>query len=143
MIKHEYATQNHCESARVRAFLPASLVTRKDDSVLTREFIFNTVAVVFEVEIELLLRPNRGRAQVALARQVAMYLAHVGCELSLTAVGRVFGRDRSTVAHACRRVEDARERPQFDRLIAMMERSVRMIVPVLRRDLALVEQGDL
>ena len=101
MIKHEYATQNYCESARVRAFLPASLVTRKDDPVLAREFIFNTVAAVFEVETEQLLRPNRGRAQVALARQVAMYLAHVGCELSLTAVGRVFGRDRSTVAHAC------------------------------------------
>ncbi len=146
MIKHEYATQNYCESARGRAFFPATLVTGKDDPVLTREFIFNTVAAVFDVETDLLLRPNRGRAEVALARQVAMYLAHVGCELSLTAVGRVFGRDRSTVAHACRRVEDARECPQFDRAITMMERSVWIIVrasPALRRDLALVEQGDL
>ena len=88
--------------------------------------------------------PSRGRARAALARQVAMYLAHVACGLSLTAVGRVFGRDRTTLSHACRRVEDAREAEPFDRAIAMMERSVRMIVrtsPALRRDLELAEQG--
>ncbi len=146
MINYAHTIQSYGRSARVKVSPPASLVTRKSDPVLAREFIFNTVAAVFDVEAELLLRPNRGRAEVALARQVAMYLAHVGCELSLTAVGRVFGRDRSTVAHACRRVEDARERPQFDRAIMMMERSVCMIVkasPALRRDLALAEQGDL
>lgn len=116
----------------------------KDTSVLTREFIFNTVATVFEVDSMLLGQPTRGQARTALARQVAMYLAHVGCELTLTAVGRIFGRDRSTVAHACRRVEDARERPKFDRAVTMMEQTVRAIVqtsPALRRDLLLAEEG--
>lgn len=119
-------------------------VVPKDRPVLAREFIFSTVATVFEVDTVLLERPTRGPAEIALARQVAMYLAHVGCELSLTAVGRMFGRDRSTVAHACRRVEDARERPKFDRAVAMMEQTVRAIVkssPALRRDLQLAEQG--
>lgn len=123
---------------------PPPLVTPKDEPVLAREFIFNTVAAVFEVEVDMLLQPNRGRARVALARQVAMYLAHVGCELSLTAVGRLFGRDRSTVAHACKRIEDERDRPQFDCAVAMMERTVRVIVktsPALRRDLQLAEEG--
>ena len=116
----------------------------RDEPVLTREFVFGTVATVFAIEADLLSAPSRGRADIARARQVGMYLAHVGCELSLTAVGRLFGRDRSTVAHACRRIEDAREHPSFDQLIAKMERSVRMIVhtsPALRRDLALIEQG--
>ncbi len=119
-------------------------ITPRNEPVLTREFLFGTVAAVFEIEPDLLMTPTRGRAAIARARQVGMYLAHVGCELSLTAVGRLFERDRSTVAYACRRIEDAREHPPFDRGIAMMERSVRMIVrtsPALRRDLSLIEQG--
>ena len=133
------------QAAPAASALPPPIAL-KDHPVLAREFIFNTVAAVFEVEPDLLLQPNRGRARVALARQVAMYLGHVGCELSLTAVGRVFARDRSTVSHACKRIEDARERPEFDRAITMMERTVRLIVktsPALRRDLQLAEQGDL
>lgn len=143
-MKLDHATQCSSQPSPPRGGVLPAPIAHKDDPVLTREFIFNTVAVVFDVDTELLLKPNRGRAEVAMARQVAMYLAHVGCELSLTAVGRVFGRDRSTVAHACKRIEDARERPQFDRAIAMMERSVGMIVktsPALRRDLAIVEEG--
>ena len=45
-----------------------------------------------------------------------------GRELSLTAVGRTFGRDRSTVANACKRVEDAREASEFNHAVGMMER---------------------
>jgi hypothetical protein len=120
--------------------------TPRDSAVMTREFIFNTVATVFDIDAVLLEQPKRGRARIALARQVAMYLAHVGCELSLTAVGRIFGRDRTTVAHACRRIEDAREKPQFDRAVNMMEQTVRAIVqtsPALRRDLQLAERGEI
>jgi hypothetical protein len=72
-----------------------------------------------------------------------MHLAHVGCELSLTVVGRIFGRGRSTVAHACHKIEDAREMPAFDHPVGMMEHSVRAIVKTsaaLRRDLELAER---
>jgi chromosomal replication initiation ATPase DnaA len=58
---------------------------------------------------------------VASARQVGMYLAHVACGLPLTEVGRLFGRHRRTVAHACAVVEDRRDDPEFDRAIAVME----------------------
>jgi chromosomal replication initiation ATPase DnaA len=64
---------------------------------------------------------TRGRAKVALARQVAMYLAHVGCGLSLTETGRLFGRDRTTVAHACGVIEDRRDDPLFDRALDLLE----------------------
>lgn len=112
---------------------------------LTREFILNTVSAVFDVDAMLLMQPERGKAPVALARQAAMYLAHVCCGLSLTAVGHLFERDRSTVAHACRRIEDAREKPQFDRVMTMMEQSIGTIIktsPALRADIeALVAEG--
>ena len=124
-----------------RAALPPP-IDERTRTVLARELILNTVTTVFDVEAELILLRTRGKASAALARQVAMYLAHVGCELSLTAVGRMFERDRTTVAHACRRIEDARERPEFDRAVGMMERSVRAIVrtsAALRRDLERAE----
>ena len=52
----------------------------------------------------------RGQARqpgVLWPRQVSMYLARELTELSLAQVGEYFGRDHSTVRHACRKVESA------------------------------------
>jgi chromosomal replication initiation ATPase DnaA len=57
---------------------------------------------------------NRGRKRIALARQTAMYLAHVAFGLSLTRVGICFGRDRTTVRHACALMEDRRDDPRLE-----------------------------
>lgn len=86
------------------------------------------VAGVFGVDNDALEQTNRGIARVALARQVAMYLAHVGCGLSLTAAGRLFGRDRTTVAHACLIIEDRRDDPMFDRALDLLEWAVPVMV---------------
>jgi chromosomal replication initiation ATPase DnaA len=67
----------------------------------------------------------RGRHEAAFARQVAMYLAHVGAGMSLARVALAFRRDRSTVAHACQKVEDRREDAAFDRWIDRMEQAMR------------------
>lgn len=56
-----------------------------------------------------------------------MYIAHVGCGLSLTQTGRLFDRDRTTVAHACGVIEDRRDDPMFDRVLDLLE----WAVPVL------------
>jgi chromosomal replication initiation ATPase DnaA len=61
-----------------------------------------------------------------------MYLAHVVFRLSLTRVGRAFGRDRTTATHACRVIEDAREDPDVDLLIAACEETLRHL-PLARR----------
>lgn len=75
------------------------------------------VAAAFGVAPSELRQPRRGRAAVAFARQAAMYLAHVTLGLSLSDVGRHFGRDRTTVAHACALVEDRRDDPRLDRVL--------------------------
>ncbi len=67
----------------------------------------------------------RGSAQVAFARHVAMYLCHVAFELSLARVAVAFGRDRSTVAHACHTIEDRRDEAQFDLWIGALEAMLR------------------
>ncbi len=86
-----------------------------------REAIEQAVVQVFGVGQEDLRRITRGRANVALARQVAMYLAHVVCGMTLTDTGRLFGRDRTTVAHACGVIEDRRDDPLFDRALDLLE----------------------
>lgn len=87
------------------------------------------VAQVFGVDAAAIDAETRGRAEVALARQVAMYLAHVACGKSLTDVGRMFSRDRTTVAHACAVIEDKRDDKVFDRAIELLE----MVVAALTR----------
>ncbi len=72
---------------------------------------------------------TRGNPQAALARQVGMYLAHVAFELSLTEVGDLFARDRTTVAHACALVEDRRDDRAFDHTLELIESAVRHLKP--------------
>ncbi|MCB9993415.1 MAG: hypothetical protein H6873_07135 [Hyphomicrobiaceae bacterium] len=63
---------------------------------------------------EELFHHSRSRAPIATTRQIAMYLTHVLLGRSLTEVGDFYGRDRTTVAHACARIEDMRENGGFD-----------------------------
>ncbi len=77
----------------------------------------NLAAAAFGIAVSAVRQANRGRAEIALARHTAMYLAHTSLGLSLSSVGRQFGRDRTTVAHAIARIEDRRDEPAFDRLI--------------------------
>ncbi len=82
------------------------------------------VAMAFQVPLrELRARTRRG-APIAFARQVAMYLTHVACGLTLTEVGILFTRDRTTVAHACGLVEDRRDDPIFDIFLDHLEISI-------------------
>jgi chromosomal replication initiation ATPase DnaA len=96
-----------------------------------REAIDPAVAAVFGVEIGDLWATTRGSPRTAFARQVAMYLAHVVCGLSLTEVGNLFGRDRTTVAHACNVVEDGRDDPELDRRLEHLEHAICALIDAL------------
>jgi chromosomal replication initiation ATPase DnaA len=78
-------------------------------------------ATAFGVPVGELRARSRRSAEVAFARQSAMYLAHVVLGLTYDAVGLSFRRDRTTAAHACRRVEDRRDDPAIDRMLQMLE----------------------
>jgi hypothetical protein len=85
------------------------LVTRRLPPERTCHWVAFCVARDFSLELSDLFRPTRGAPRVAFARQVAMYLAHVGFELSFATISRVFDRDPTTVSHACHIVEDSRD----------------------------------
>lgn len=101
---------------------------RLPDQVI-RNVIEHAVTHTFGVTSHEVWAVTRGTPHIALARQVGMYLAHVAFELSLTDVGTLFVRDRTTVAHACTVVEDRRDDPLFDRVLDLMEHAVRLLRP--------------
>jgi len=74
---------------------------------ITMPSIINTVARLFTVSAEQLVSKKRTQ-EIALARQVAMYLARTLTNLSLKSIGAEFGgRDHSTVIHAVGVVRDS------------------------------------
>jgi chromosomal replication initiation ATPase DnaA len=111
--------------------MAASMSAESWDAV--HAVIEDTVAQVFGVTQADLAIKSRGKAHIALARQAGMYLAHVMCGLTLTEVGLLFGRDRTTVAHACAVVEDRRDDPVFDRALDLLEWALPSLINPERR----------
>lgn len=65
-----------------------------------------------------------GRRTTCHVRQIAMYVCHVVLRLSQSDIGAAFGRDRTTVGHACNVVEDRRDDAAFDAFVSAIERVV-------------------
>ncbi len=72
-----------------------------------------------------LLDEPRGDTHLALARQSAMYLAHVVGQLTLNEVATYFKKSRTTVSHSCTNIEDRRDSPIFDMQLEYMEKQLR------------------
>lgn len=88
------------------------------------DIIEQAVLRAFALPLSSLRSHNRGRAEIAFARQVAIYVAHVQLGLTLTKAALLFGRDRTTAAHACRTVEDRRDDILIDQKLEAIERSL-------------------
>jgi len=74
------------------------------------EEVVSKVAEAFGVSIDRLLSPERSR-QVALPRQIAMYLLHEESNISLPQIGETLGgRDHTTILYGCEKIADLLER---------------------------------
>lgn len=100
------------------------LLKRAEDAAAA-ELAANVVSYALGVPPQSIVDDARGGSQTAYARQLAMYLCHVAFELSLARVAYAFGRDRSTVAHACHAIEDRRDESQFDDWMNSLEQMLR------------------
>ena len=103
---------------------PGALGRRPPDPVrgghacgLAREI----ASAFFAVPVPDIASPSRAVAPVCEARHVAMYLAHVVFQVPLMAIAAAFGRDRTSVAHAVRRIEDRRDDRGFDATLSRLE----------------------
>ncbi len=91
------------------------------------------VAEAHGVTVQELFHHSRSRAPIAATRQLAMYLMHVALGRSLTEVGAFYGRDRTTVSHACGLVEDQRDLPSFDAEVCELEKQISELTPGNRK----------
>jgi chromosomal replication initiation ATPase DnaA len=80
------------------------------------------LAAFFGVPGHELRSGDRCRREVARVRQIGMYVAHTLFGMTMTEVAQGFGRDRSTVMHACHLIEDAREDKDFEKILVAFER---------------------
>jgi hypothetical protein len=92
-------------------------------------------AAAFAVPVGELIATTRRTADIAFARQSAMYLAHVSFGLTYSEVARGFGRDRTTAAHACRLIEERRDDPAVEAVLGSLEHAcatlrIRLSAPV-------------
>lgn len=85
------------------------------------QLCLKTVALALCVPLKQLISSSRCKADIALACQIAMYLAHTQFSMAMTEVGLAFKRDRTTVSHACRLVEDKRDDDTFDLTLSQLE----------------------
>jgi Bacterial dnaA protein helix-turn-helix len=91
------------------------------------QFVISLVACATDTETSELRGASRGLDRVSCARQISMYLLHTWFGFNYKRVGDIFGRDRTTVAHACRRIEAHRDRIGTDRRIARLESLLELI----------------
>ena len=88
------------------------------------ENILKSVATVFEVRISDLKGTSRTK-EVAMPRQVAMYLAKEMMNESLMMIGASFGKTHSTILHACKTIENKIKKDEaLKRQIALCRRNI-------------------
>lgn len=85
-------------------------------------------AYALKIPAEMILSFEQREHRVARARQVTMYLSHVALGMSLARIAAAMGRDRSTIAHGCHRIEDFRDDPQIDAWLDELEDRLRSVV---------------
>lgn len=83
-----------------------SLAGARDTRKITPELILGVVARKYDLSTDDLLSSKRSR-DIAVPRQIAIYLCRELTELSTTNIGRAFGgRDHTTVLHSCDKIAD-------------------------------------
>lgn len=94
---------------------------RKPDPTKLLNNIQEIVASRSEVNLEELRAKTRGTQKVSAARQLAMYIARVEFDISLSAIGRHFGRrHHTTVMHAVDMIDYQRSDKKVDFFIKML-----------------------
>ena len=98
------------------------------------------VAMASNVSLSEMRSRSRCKADVAMARQIAMYLAHTKFSILMTEVGLHFCRDRTTVSYACAQIEDRRDEFSFDLMICQLEALLGEAVEAISHSRAIVPQ---
>lgn len=110
------------EKAPALRILPSA--SHRDHVMAACDGVIDIAATLFNVSGKDLRGPGRSSLAVSRVRQIAMYVAHVTLGFTMASIGQGFGRDRTTVLHACHQIEDMREDDEFDAIVARVEQVI-------------------
>jgi chromosomal replication initiator protein len=98
----------------------------RGEPAITVDRIQDVVSAHFKISLDLLVSNKRSK-EIAMARQVAMYLARQLTKNSLLDIGRQFGgKDHTTVLHACEKIRrlvqsDGQLKAELDQLVSRLQ----------------------
>lgn len=97
-----------------------------DEKPITTDQIQKTVSEHFALKVSDMKAKKRTK-EVALPRQIAMYLSKQLTNLSLSDIGKNFGgKDHATVIYACKQIEEKRAKDEaFNRMIESLIRKIK------------------
>ncbi len=97
-----------------------------EEKALTIEYVQKIVCEYFGLKVQEIKAKRRTR-DIAFPRQVAMYLSKSLTDSSLNEIGKNFGgKDHSTVIHACKLIEERRNRDEeFDKKVEYLIKKIR------------------
>ena len=98
----------------------------EDEKPLTIDVIQKTVCEHLNLKLSDIKAKKRTK-EIALPRQIAMYLSKQLTALSLSDIGKNFGgKDHATVIYACKQIEDKRAKDEsFNRMIETLFRKIK------------------
>ncbi|ESR22762.1 ATPase involved in DNA replication initiation [Lutibaculum baratangense AMV1] len=76
------------------------------------------------VALSEMMAPGRATARAKWARHTTMYLERVVLQLTCEEIAARFGHHRTSVTHACRKVEERRDEAAFDARLQALEARV-------------------
>jgi chromosomal replication initiator protein len=101
-------------------------IIEEDEKPLTVEHIQKIVCEHFAIKLSDMKAKKRTK-EVALPRQIAMYLSKQLTNLSLNDIGKNFGgKDHATVIYACKQIEEKRLQDEaFNRMVENLLRKLK------------------
>jgi chromosomal replication initiator protein len=98
----------------------------EDEKPITGEHIQKIVCEYFGIKVNDIKAKKRTK-EVALPRQIAMYITKKLTDMSLSDIGKGFGgKDHATVIYACKQIEEKRARDEvFNRMIENLLRKAK------------------
>ncbi|MGX8705280.1 MAG: chromosomal replication initiator protein DnaA [bacterium] len=101
-----------------------NMVKAREKHSITCELIIEIVASKYGMQPAELTGKRRSQ-NVALARQVAMYICREMTDMSTIAIGKVFGRDHTTVLHGCEKIESNMQDYSFRKRVDEIMKAVK------------------
>lgn len=109
----------------VNALLVRDLSSVKNEAQARRlaqvNLVLSFVHMAHGVRPTYLIGPSRGSRHLSNARQIFQYLTHVSFGQSYSELAAISRRDRTSIAHACHKIEDMRDDPNIDRALFFAE----------------------